>query len=158
VHISETELRGPLPLRTGKDQSLFYPLAAQHLSFRSKANEEEIKKFYDRNQGLLKEPLKVQVEYLSTPSIGSASSAQITDKEIEGLLSSKSRLKIPQTKEVKARYILIRVQRSGCETKKRCPDACESHPAEVRAERISLNWLNKSRKTRLRAKEAISVG
>ena len=47
-----------------------------------KLTEEEIKNFYERNKDLLKEPLKVQVEYLFYPFDRFSSSAQITDKEI----------------------------------------------------------------------------
>ena len=93
-----------------------------------KPTEEEIKKFYDRNKELLKEPLKVQVEYLSYPFDRFSSSAQITDKEVEDYYQAHRESRFHKPKEVKARYILVRVPPGA--------DAKQKTDAQTRANHI----------------------
>jgi peptidyl-prolyl cis-trans isomerase D len=128
VHIAEAEVRDRYRFEQGKINLYFVRLPLSAYLSEVKLTEEELKKFYDRNKDLLKEPLKVQVEYLSYPFDRFASSAQITDKEIEDYYQANRDAKFHKPKEVKARYILIRVPAGA--------DAKQKGDAQMRANRI----------------------
>ena len=127
VHVTEAEVRDRYRFDQGKINLYFIRLPATMYLSEVKPTEEEIKKFYDRNKELLKEPLKVQVEYLSYP-FDRFSSAPITDKEVEEFYQANRESKFHKPKEVKARYILVRMP-SGA-------DAKQKSDAETRANRI----------------------
>ncbi|MBI2182121.1 MAG: SurA N-terminal domain-containing protein [Deltaproteobacteria bacterium] len=74
-----------------------------------KLSEDEIKKFYDRNKEMLKEPLQLQVEYLSYPFDRFAAGAQVSEKEIEDYYQANRDSKFRKPKELKLRYVSIRV-------------------------------------------------
>src|SRR5499426_54499 len=109
VHVTEAEVRDRYRFDQGKVNLYFIRLPATMYLSEVKPTEEEIKKFYDRNKELLKEPLKVQVEYLSYPFDRFSSAAQITDKEVEDYYQAHRESRFHKPKEVKARYILVRV-------------------------------------------------
>jgi peptidyl-prolyl cis-trans isomerase D len=127
VHVTEAEVRDRYRFEQGKINLYFIRLPTASYLSEVKLTEEEIQKFYDRNKELLKEPLKVQVEYLSYP-FDRFSSAPITDKEIEEYYQANRESKFHKPKEVKARYILVRMP-SGA-------DAKQKSDAQTRANRI----------------------
>ncbi|MET0643412.1 MAG: SurA N-terminal domain-containing protein [Candidatus Binatia bacterium] len=128
VHVTEAEVRDRYRFEQGKINLYFIRLPTASYLSEVKPTEEEIKKFYDRNKELLKEPLKVQVEYLSYPFDRFSSSAQITDKEVEDYYQAHRESRFHKPKEVKARYILVRVPPGA--------DAKQKTDAQTRANRI----------------------
>ena len=128
VHMTEAEVRDRYRFEQGKINLYFIRLPISNYLSEVKLTEEEIKNFYERNKDFLKEPLKVQVEYLSYPFERFSSSAQITDKEIEEYYQANRDSKFHKPKEVKARYILVRVPPGM--------DAKQKSDAQTRANRI----------------------
>ena len=74
-----------------------------------KLTEEDIKKFYDRNKESLKEPLKIQVEYLTYPFEQFSADAQVSDKEIEEYYQNNQKSKFHRPREAKIRYIALAI-------------------------------------------------
>ena len=128
VQVTEAEVRNRYRFEQGKINIYFIRLPISNYLSEVKLTEEEIKKFYERNKDFLKEPLKVQVEYLSYPFERFSSSAQVTDKEIEEYYQANRDAKFHKPKEVKARYILVRVPPGA--------DAKQKSDARTRANRI----------------------
>jgi peptidyl-prolyl cis-trans isomerase D len=128
VHVTEAEVRDRYRFEQGKINLYFIRLPLSNYLSEVKLTEEEINKFYDRNKDSLKEPLKVQVEYLTYPFDRFSSSAQVTDKEIEDYYQANRESKFHKPKEVKARYILVRVPAGA--------DAKQKSDAQTRANRI----------------------
>jgi peptidyl-prolyl cis-trans isomerase D len=93
-----------------------------------KLSEDEIKKFYDRNKEMLKEPLQLQVEYLSYPFDRFAAGAQFSEKEIEDYYQANRDSKFRKPKELKLRYVSIRVPPGA--------DAKQQEDARARANRV----------------------
>ena len=93
-----------------------------------KLSEDDIKQFYDRNKEVLKEPLKLQVEYLSYPFDRFATGAQVGEKEIEDYYQANRDSKFRKPKELKLRYVSIRVP-PGADTK-------QLEDARARANRV----------------------
>ena len=93
-----------------------------------KLTEDDIKQFYDRNKDVLKEPLKLQVEYLSYPFDRFAAGAQVGEKEIEDYYQANRDSKFRKPKELKLRYISIRVPPGA--------DAMQLEGARARADRV----------------------
>jgi peptidyl-prolyl cis-trans isomerase D len=128
VHVTEAEVLNRYRFDQEKINLYFIRLPVSNYLSEVKVTEEEIKKFYERNRDLLKEPLKVEVEYLTYPFDRSLSSAQVTDKEIEDYYQANRESKFHRPKEVKVRYILIRVPAGA--------DAKQKKDAQTRANRI----------------------
>ena len=128
VHVTEAEVRDRYRFEQGKINLYFIRLPITNYLSEVKLTDEEIKKFYERNREFLKEPLKVQVEYLSYPFERFSSSAQVTDEEIEEYYQANRDAKFHKPKEVKARYILVRVPPGA--------DAKQKSDAQTRANRI----------------------
>jgi peptidyl-prolyl cis-trans isomerase D len=93
-----------------------------------KLSEDDIKKFYDGNKEMLKEPLKLQVEYLSYPFDRFAAGAQVSEKEIEDYYQANRDSKFRKPKELKLRYVSIRVPPGV--------DAKQQEDARARADRV----------------------
>jgi len=93
-----------------------------------KLSEDDIKQFYDRNKEVLKEPLKLQVEYLSYPFDRFAAGVQVGEKEIEDYYQANRDSKFRKPKELKLRYISIRVSPGA--------DAKQLEDARARADRV----------------------
>jgi peptidyl-prolyl cis-trans isomerase D len=128
VHVTEAEVRDRYRFEQGKIDLYFIRLPITSYLSEAKPTEEEMKKFYERNKDALKEPLKVQAEYLSYPFDRFATSVPITDKEIEEYYQTNRDSKFHKPKEVKARIIFIRVPPEA--------DAKQKSEAQTRANRI----------------------
>jgi peptidyl-prolyl cis-trans isomerase D len=126
VHVTEDEVRDRYRFEQEKINLNFIRLPVSEFLAEAKPTEAEIKNFYDRSKESLKEPLKVQVEYLSYPFDRFSPSAPIGDKEIEEYYQANRETKFHKAKEVKARYILVR---TGA-------DAKQKSEAQTRANRI----------------------
>ncbi|HEY6368808.1 MAG TPA: SurA N-terminal domain-containing protein [Candidatus Binatia bacterium] len=126
VHVTEDEVRDRYRFEQEKINLNFIRLPISDFLAEAKSTEAEIKNFYDRSKDSLKEPLKVQVEYLSYPFDRFSPSAPIADKEIEEYYQANREAKFHKAKEVKARYILVRS----------AADAKQKSDAQTRANRI----------------------
>jgi len=126
VHVTEGEVRDRYRFEQEKINLHFVRLPNSNYLAEAKPSEEEIKNFYDRSKDSLKEPLKVQVEYLAYPFDRFSPSAQIGDKEIEEYYQANRETKFHKPKEVKVRYILVRS----------AADAKQKSDAQTRANRI----------------------
>ena len=67
VHVSDAEVRERYRLDQEKINLGFIKLSVNDFVSQVKLTEDDIKKFYERNKESLKEPLKIQVEYLTYP-------------------------------------------------------------------------------------------
>ena len=128
VHVSEAEVQERYRFDQGKIDLYFVRLPLSSTLSEVKLSDEEVKKFYEDNKNLFKEPLKVEVEYLSYPFDRFSATAQITDKEIEEYYQANRDSKFHKPKEVKARAILVRIPTGA--------DAKQKSDAQARANRI----------------------
>ncbi|MGE5303161.1 MAG: SurA N-terminal domain-containing protein [Alphaproteobacteria bacterium] len=128
VQVPQAEVRERYRLEQEKINLNYVRLALGQFLPDVKLSEEEIKQYYDHNKETLKEPLKVQVEYLSYPFEQFASSVEINDKEIEDYYQANRDSKFHRPKQVKLRYISVRVAPEA--------DAKQKEAARARANRI----------------------
>ena len=128
VHVTETEVRNRYRFEQEKINLQFIRLAISQFRPEVKLSEGDIKQFYERNKESLTEPLRVRVEYLVYPFGPSASSIQVSDKEIEDYYQRHRNSKYHRPREAKIRYILVRVQPAA--------DAKQKEDARARANRI----------------------
>jgi peptidyl-prolyl cis-trans isomerase D len=126
VQMTEREVRDRYQVEQERINLNFIRLPLTNYLAEATATEEEIKKFYERSKETLKEPLKVQVEYVSYPFERFSSAVQISEKEIEDYYQAHREAKFRHPKEAKARYILIRAG----------TDANQKAEARTRANRI----------------------
>ena len=73
-----------------------------------KLTEDDSKKHYERNKEAFKEPLKIQVEYLTYPYDQFASSAEVSEKKSKSITKTIDS-KFHRPKEAKMRYISLAV-------------------------------------------------
>jgi peptidyl-prolyl cis-trans isomerase D len=109
VQVSEAEVRERYQMAQERINLQFIRLSAGQFLSEVKTSDDEIAKFYERNKDNLKQPLKVQLEYLSYPFDQFASSAQITEKDITEYYEANRDAKFRRPKEVKVRYISLRL-------------------------------------------------
>ncbi|MPZ76679.1 MAG: hypothetical protein GEU77_09140 [Deltaproteobacteria bacterium] len=128
VHVTEAEVRDRYRFEQEKINLQFVRLSANDYLSEVKITEDDIKQFYDRNKESLKEPLKVQVEYLAYPFDQFSTSVEITDKEIEDYYQANRLTKFSTPKQAKVRYILVRLEQGA--------DAKQKELAQARANHI----------------------
>jgi len=128
VHVSDTEVRDRYLLEQEKINLAFIKLPLADFASDVKLTEDDIKTYYERNRESLKEPLKVQVEYLSYPYAQFSSAVQVSDPEIEEYYKAHRDSKFRKPKEVKVRYISLRLPPDA--------DPNQRKAARERAERI----------------------
>ena len=109
VHITDAEVRERYRLDQEKINLNFIRLSVADFMAQVKLTDNDIKSFYDRNKESLKEPLKLQVEYLAYPYDRFTSSVQVSDKEIAEYYQTNLNTKFRKPKEAKVRYMSVRV-------------------------------------------------
>ncbi len=109
VHISDAEVRERYRLDHEKINVNFIRLTAADFIAQVKPTDGDIKGFYDRNKESLKEPLKLQVEYVAFPYERFSSSVQVSEKEIEEYYQTNLNTKFRKPQEAKVRYMSVRV-------------------------------------------------
>jgi len=129
VHVTESEARNRYRFDQERINLFFVRFPVKNFLSGVKVTEDEVKKYYERNKEALKEPLKVKAEYVSYPFEQYASSIQISDKEIENYYQTHRSTKFHSPKQVKIRYILVRLA-TGANTQ-------QKEAAQTRANRIS---------------------
>lgn len=109
VGVTEGEVRDRY--RVGQERVNFYFVRLSPADFVSRVEikDEDIKNYYDRNREALKEPLKVQVEYVVYPFDQFAAKLQISDQEVEDYYKANRDTRFHQSKAVHLRHILFRV-------------------------------------------------
>ena len=109
TRITDAEVRERYRFEQEKINLQYLRLQVSDAIAEVKLSEDDIKQFYDRNKEVLKEPLKLQVEYLSYPFVRFAAGAQVGEKEIEDYYQANRDSKLRKPKELKLRYISFRV-------------------------------------------------
>ena len=126
VSVTEEEAREQYRVQQERVNFSFIRLSAGDFVAQVKLTEEEIKNYYERNKDALKEPLKVQVEYVSYPFDRFGSQLKVTDKEIEEAYNLRWRTKFFEPRSLKLRHILVRIPSGG--------DLKQKESAQQRAE------------------------
>ncbi len=109
VRITDAELRERYRIAQEKINLNFVRLALGDFTSNVKITEEEINDFYQRNQAALKEPLKVQVEYLAYPFEKFTAAVKTTDQEIEDYYKANKENKFRHPRQAKVKYINFRL-------------------------------------------------
>jgi peptidyl-prolyl cis-trans isomerase D len=128
AHVTEAEVRERYRFEQEKINLQFIRFSARDYLSDVKITDEDVQKFYDRNKETLKEPLKVQVEYLSYPFDQFSTQAQPTDKELEDYYNANRTTKFTTPKQAKVRYIMVRLEPGA--------DIKQKEDAQARANRI----------------------
>ena len=93
VQASDAEVRERYRLDQEKIDLQYVKLSVNDVVSQVKLTDEDIKKFYERNKESLKEPLKIQVEYLTYPFEQFSANAQVSGKEIEEYFQNNQKTK-----------------------------------------------------------------
>jgi len=128
VQVSEADVRERYRLDHEKLNVNFIKLGLGDFLAEVKLSEDEIKKSYERNKESMKDPAKLQVEYLAYPHERFAGSVQVSDKEVEEYFQANQAAKLHKPKEIKVRYISLRLKPEA--------DAQQKQAARARAEAI----------------------
>ena len=125
LDVTEEEVRDQYQVKEERVNFSFIRLVPGDFVAQVKLTEEEIKNYYERNKDTLKEPLKVQVEYLNYPFDQFGAQLKISDKEIEEAYNLR-RAKFFEPRSLKLRHILVRIPPGG--------DLKQKESAQLRAE------------------------
>src|SRR5574342_650185 len=128
TRISDAEVRERYRLEQEKINLQFLRLQVSDALSEVKLSEEDIKQFYDRNKEMLKEPLRLQVEYATYPFERYAAGVTVGENEIEEYYQANRDTKFRKPKELKLRYVSIRVPANA--------DAKQIEEARARADRV----------------------
>jgi len=133
VQVSDAEVRERYRLDQEKIDLQFVKLSVSDVISQVKLTDEDIKKWYDRNKESLKEPLKIQVEYLTYPFEQFSAKAQVSAKEIEEYYQNNQKTKFHRPREAKVRYIALAVApTASAEEKKAAMAKAEAIVKEAR--------------------------
>jgi len=133
VQVSDAEVRERYRLDQEKIDLQFVKLSVSDFTSQVKLTDEDIKKWYDRNKESLKEPLKIQVEYLTYPFEQFSAKAQVSAKEIEEYYQNNQKTKFHRPREAKVRYIALAVApTANAEEKKAAMAKAEAIVKEAR--------------------------
>ncbi|MEK7209864.1 MAG: SurA N-terminal domain-containing protein, partial [Candidatus Binatota bacterium] len=109
VYITEAEVRDRYSLELERVGFYFIRISASDFTPQVQVTTDEIKNHYERNKEALKEPLKVQVEYLAYPFDQFSSQVQVSEKEIEEYYRIHRGTRFYQPRGVHLRHILFRI-------------------------------------------------
>ncbi|MGZ8465496.1 MAG: SurA N-terminal domain-containing protein [Candidatus Binatia bacterium] len=109
VQVSDAEVRERYRVDQEKINLQFVKLSAHDFASQVKLTDEDSQKFYDRNKETFKEPLKIQVEYLTYPFEQFAADAQVNAKEIEEYYQNNQKSKFHRPREAKVRYLALAI-------------------------------------------------
>lgn len=128
VYVTEAELRERYGLGQERVNYDFIRLSANDFTPQVKVTADEMKNYYDRNKEALKEPLKIQVEYLVYSFDRFSSQVQVSEKEIQDYYKIHREEKFSQPKGVRLRHILFRLPTGA--------DAKQKEPVRLKAEAV----------------------
>jgi peptidyl-prolyl cis-trans isomerase D len=123
VQVNEADVRERYRLDQEKLNVNFIKLVLGDFIAAVKLSEDEVKKSYERNKESLKDPVKLQVEYLAYPFDRFSASVQVSDKEIDEYFQANQANKLHKPKEIKVRYISLRVKPEADEQQKQATRA-----------------------------------
>lgn len=109
VYVTEAEVRDRYSLELERVSFYFIRISAGDFTPQVQVTTDEIKNHYERNKEALKEPLKVQVEYLAYPFDQFSSQVQVSAKEIEEYYRIHRGTRFYQPRGVRLRHILFRI-------------------------------------------------
>jgi peptidyl-prolyl cis-trans isomerase D len=133
VQINEAEVRERYRLDEERLNLQFIKLPLNDFLPAVKLTEEDIKQSYERNKESFKEPLKLRIEYLVYPFDRFGAAVQVSDKEVEEYYQANQSNKLAKPKEIKVRYISLRVKpESDAEQKQALKTRAESIVKEAR--------------------------
>ena len=133
VQASDAEVRERYRLDQEKIDLQYVKLSFNDVVSQVKLTDEDIKKFYERNKESLKEPLKIQVEYLTYPFEQFSANAQVSGKGIEEYFQNNQKTKFHRPREAKIRYIVLAVApTASAEEKKAAMTKAEAIVKEAR--------------------------
>jgi peptidyl-prolyl cis-trans isomerase D len=133
VHVTDDEVRERYRLEQEKINLNYIKLAVSDFLPQVKLTEDDIKTHYERNKESLKEPLRVQVEYLVYPYDQFTSSIEVSEQEIEEYYKANLKTKFHKPKEVKVRYIAMPMSGTGTEQKTAARMRAEAVVKEARS-------------------------
>ncbi len=107
VHVSDSEVLDRYRSESENINLDYVRVAAGDFLDEVKVTPEELKTFYDKNRDALKEPLRVQVEYIAYPFAQFSSPAQVSDKEAEEFYQTQREKRFHEPKTIKLRHILF---------------------------------------------------
>jgi peptidyl-prolyl cis-trans isomerase D len=128
VHVTEAEVWDEYRLAQQKINLYFVRLPASDFANQVKVTEKEIKDRYDRSKETLKEPLRVQVEYLAYLFSHFSSRVRVSEEEIEEYYQIHRDTKFRQPQALRLRQIFFRVP-EGAASQER--EAVRSRAEEV---------------------------
>jgi peptidyl-prolyl cis-trans isomerase D len=146
AHVTEAEVRERYRFEQEKINLQFIRFSASDDISEVKITDEDIQKFYDRNKESLKEPLRVQVEYLPYPFEQFSTPVQLTDKEVDDYYNANRATRFTTPKQAKVRYIMVSLDPGE--------DAKQKEAARVRANRIVAEARRGKNFTELARKES----
>jgi peptidyl-prolyl cis-trans isomerase D len=106
IHVTETELRDRYRLENERLNIYFIHLPAKDFMQQTKVTAEDIKEYYEQNKVALREPLRVQVEYLTYPFTHFSAKVQVSQKEIEDFYNVTRESRFREPKAVKLQHYL----------------------------------------------------
>ncbi|HKY10013.1 MAG TPA: SurA N-terminal domain-containing protein [Candidatus Binatia bacterium] len=109
VHVTDAEVRERYRIEQEKINLNFLKLAVGDFAAQVKLTDDDIKKHYERNKDALKEPLKIQIEYLAYPFEQFTAAMDVSEKEIEEYYKANLNTRFHHPKEAKVRYISVGV-------------------------------------------------
>ena len=123
VHVTDAEARERYRIEQEKINLNYVKLAVGDFLSQVTLTEDDIRKYYDRNQDSLREPLKVQVEYLAYPYDQFMASVEASEKEIEEYYEANLNTQFHKPKEVKVRHISIAMAPGADDNQKKAAQA-----------------------------------
>ena len=109
IRVTEAEVRDRYRLEQERVNFYFIRLSANDFMSRAEVTAEEIKNYYEQNREMLKEPLRVRVEYLAYPFDHFSSKVRVSKKEIEEFYDIHRESRFHQPEAVRLRHILFRI-------------------------------------------------
>ena len=128
VRVSDAEVRDRYKIDQEKINLSYIKLPVSNFTSQVNLTDDDIKKYYERNKESLKQPLKIQVEYVTYPYERFEPSEQISQKEIEEYYQANRDDKFHHPKEVKLRYISVKLEPGA--------NAAQKKTVQTRAEGI----------------------
>ena len=135
VRVTDGELKSRYRVDKEKINLYFIRLAAKDYLDQTHVTAEKIKEHYRQNKAALKEPLKIQVEYLGYPFTHFSSQVPVDQKKIEQYYDTHRNSEFHQPKAVRLRHILIQIPLDGDleEQKKQAREKAQGLLQEARA-------------------------
>lgn len=109
VHVTEAEARDQYMMDAENLNLHFIRLPAGDFLPEAKVSETEIKEFYEKNKEALREPLRVQVEYIAYRFANFTPKVEIADKEVEDFYKANLEKRFRQPQAVRLRHMLFQL-------------------------------------------------